>query len=87
MLDRLQNMLAHLEKLPPETQEEVLDYMEALIEALEQDTARGGTRENLPVFPQTETCRDPAFDWIDLSGSWQDLPPTLLEELERMRHG
>lgn len=80
MLDRLQHMLAHLERLAPETQEEVLDYMGALIEALEQDAARGGARDNLPVFPQTNSWREP-------DAAWRDLPDTLLEELDRLRYG
>lgn len=80
MIDRLNDMLPHLEQLPAETQEEVMAYLEVLIEALERDAvARGRMRQTLPTIPQTEPWKDPV-------GALSDLPDTMLEELDQLRH-
>jgi hypothetical protein len=80
MIDRLNDMLPHLEQLPAETQEEVLAYLEVLIEALERDAvARGRMRQTLRAIPSTEPWQDPV-------GAWSDLPDTMLEDLDQLRH-
>lgn len=80
MLDRLHHLLPHLERLPDESQEEVLAYIEVLIEALENSAvARGHLKSPLPDLPADEP-------WIDPVGAWSDLPETLLDDLERTRH-
>lgn len=80
MIDRLQDVLAYLEQLPPEAQEEAATYIEALAEAVERETfmpsrVRSVLRE-----------RKPAEEWKDPAGAWSDLPETMLEELDRLRH-
>lgn len=80
MIDRFNDILPHLERLPAESQEEVMAYIEVLIEALERDAvARGHMRQTLPSLPETEP-------WIDPVGAWSDLPDTILEDFDRMRH-
>ncbi len=80
MINRLNDMLPHLEQLPQETQEEVMAYIEVLIEALERDAvAHGRMRQTLPAIPQTGSWKDPV-------GAWSDLPDTMLEELDQLRH-
>ena len=80
MLDRLNDILPHLEHLPEESQEEALTYLAILVEALERDAiAHGRIRQILPELPQTEP-------WSDPVGAWSDLPDTMLEDLDRLRH-
>jgi len=80
MIDRFNDMLPHLQRLPAESQEEVMAYIEVLIEALERDAvARGYLRQTLPDLPATEP-------WVDPVGAWSDLPDTILEDFERLRH-
>ncbi len=77
MIDRLNEVLPQLEQLPAETQEIVATYIEVLIETLERDAiAHGPIRQMSPV---TEPWKDPA-------GAWSDLPDTMLEELDQLRH-
>jgi hypothetical protein len=80
MLDRLQNVLPHLEHLPPEAQEEAIIYIEALAEALEREALVRG--RNRRVLQQSEAAQP----WIDPIGAWRDLPDSLLEDLEQLRH-
>lgn len=52
MIDRLQDILPHLEQLPAETHEEVMAYIEVLLEALERDAVEHGRmRQTLPAIP------------------------------------
>ena len=44
MIDRLQNVLPHLEHLPPEAQEEAATYIAALAEALEFESLAPGRK-------------------------------------------
>jgi len=80
MIDRLQDILPHLEQLPPEAQEEAATYIEALAEALEREAfAPGYVR---PVPQERESIED----WEDPAGTWSDLPDDILEELDQLRH-
>jgi hypothetical protein len=80
MIDRLQDILPHLEQLPPEAQEEAATYIEALAEALEREAfAPGHVR---PVPQERESIED----WEDPAGAWSDLPDDILEELDQLRH-
>lgn len=42
MIDRFNDILPHLERLPKETQEEILSYIEVLLDALEYDNVAQG---------------------------------------------
>ncbi|HCI82074.1 MAG TPA: hypothetical protein DHW02_20565 [Ktedonobacter sp.] len=76
MIDRLQEVLPHLEHLPPEAQEEVANY----IEALEQEIfIHGEFRKISGEISQTE-------HWVDPVGSLSDLPEDMFDELDRIRH-
>ncbi|MDQ6661074.1 MAG: hypothetical protein M3Z24_08925 [Chloroflexota bacterium] len=80
MIDRLHDVLPYLEHLPPEAQEEAATYIEALAEALDREAfVRGRTRS---VSEEIE----PLEPWKDPAGAWGDLPDTLLEELDQLRH-
>lgn len=80
MIDRLHDVLPYLEQLPPEAQEEAADYIEALAEALEHEAFVKGRSRHVPHEIQ------PMEDWEDPVGAWHDLPDTMLEELDQMRH-
>jgi hypothetical protein len=80
MIDRLHDVLSYLEQLPPEAQEEVASYIEALVEALGRETF-------VPGYPQRVPHEiEPTKHWEDPAGAWNDLPDTMLEELDRIRH-
>jgi hypothetical protein len=78
MIDRLQNVLPQLEHLSPEAQEEAAMYIAALTEALEFESLVSG-RKGLARWQIEEPWEDPA-------GAWSDLPDTLLEDLDHIRH-
>ncbi|MBV9707071.1 MAG: hypothetical protein JO125_06660 [Chloroflexi bacterium] len=80
MIDRLHNVLPHLEHLPPEAQEEAATYIEALAEALEYETFVSGSIGSFPREIQ------PMEQWEDPAGAWHDLPDTMLEEFDQLRH-
>ena len=80
MIDRLQNVLPQLEHLPPEAQEEAATYIAALAEVLEFESLVSGRKR--PVLQQRESVEP----WEDPAGAWHDLPDTLLEELDDLRH-
>jgi len=80
MIDRLQNVLPHLEHLPPEAQEEAATYIAALTEALEFESLVLGRKR--PAPRQIESGEP----WEDPAGAWRDLPDTLLEDLDHIRH-
>ena len=80
MIDRLQNVLPYLEHLSPEAQEEAATYIAALTEALECESLVSGRKR--PVLQQRESVEQ----WEDPAGAWRDLPDTLLEELDNLRH-
>ncbi len=76
MIDRLQEVLPHLEHLPQETREEIADY----IEALEHEAfARGRIKD----FPHKTSLVE---HWEDPAGAWSDLPDNMFEELDKIRH-
>lgn len=80
MIDRLHNILPYLEHLPPEAQEEAATYIEALIEALKL----GST-----IHTQTRdvSSKEPTgVQWQDPFGAWSDLPDTMLDDLDQLRH-
>ena len=80
MIDRLQDVLPYLEQLPPEAQEEAATYIEALAEALEREVY---SPSSVRPIPQE---RESMEDWQDPAGAWSDLPDTMLEELDQLRH-
>ena len=80
MIDRLQDVLPYLEQLPPEAQEEAATYIEALAEALEREVYSPGSVRPIPQE------RESMEDWQDPAGAWSDLPDTMLEELDQLRH-
>jgi hypothetical protein len=80
MIDRLQDILPHLEQLPPEAQEEAATYIEALTEALEREAFAPG---HVRPFPEE---RESIEDWEDPAGAWSDLPDNMLDELDQLRH-
>lgn len=80
MIDRLNDILPYLEQLPQESQEEIMTYIEVLIDAVEREAiAHGRLRETLPELPAVES-------WSDPGGAWNNLPDTLLEDLDQLRH-
>lgn len=80
MIDRLNDILPYLEHLPPEAQEEAANYIEALTEALEYEAFMLGRIRRRPREIQ------PLEQWEDPAGAWRDLPETMLEELDQLRH-
>lgn len=80
MIDRLHDVLPYLEQLPPEIQEEAATYIEALAEALEREAFVLGRIRSTQHELQTEE------HWEDPAGAWRDLPDTMLEELDQIRH-
>lgn len=80
MLHRFNDILPHLERLPAETQEEIMNYIEVLLDALELDAiTHGHLPQALPTLPPTAA-------WSDPVGTWSDLPDTILEDLDQLRH-
>ena len=80
MIDRLHDILPYLEHLPPEAQEEAADYIEALAETLERRGINPGR------FPRIPHRIPPTERWDDPAGAWRDLPDTMLEDLDQLRH-
>ena len=79
MIDRLQDILPHLEQPPSEAQEEILTYLEIMLEAVERDALlHGRIRQPLPSPSHNEPWQDPV-------GAWRDLPDTMLDELDQLR--
>jgi hypothetical protein len=80
MIDRLQDILPSLEHLPPEAQEEAATYIEALMEALEHEAS-------LPDRIHAVSSEKESMEqWEDPAGAWRDLPDSLFEELDQLRH-
>lgn len=80
MIDRLHEILPSLEHLPPEAQEEAATYIAALVEALQRQSK---LRTQAGAAPSQETAD---VERQDLFGVWSDLPDTMLDELDRLRH-
>ncbi len=80
MIDRLRDVLPYLEQLPPEAQEEAAGYIEALTEVLVREAF---VRGRIPRVPRDI---QPMEHWEDPVGAWRDLPDTMLEELDQLRH-
>ena len=76
MNDRLHEILPSLEHLPPEAQEEAATYIAALVEALQHTSRLHRQASQEPV----------GVEWQDPFGAWSDLPDTMLDELDRLRH-
>lgn len=80
MIDHLHDVLPYLEHLPPEIQEEVASHIESLIDKIEHEAFMAGRIRHLLQEMQTTE------DWEDPAGAWSDLPDTMLEELDLLRH-
>ncbi|MFL5697230.1 MAG: hypothetical protein ACJ797_09045 [Ktedonobacteraceae bacterium] len=80
MIDRLHDALPYLEQLPPEAQEEAAIYIEALAEAFEHEAFVRGHVRRVPDEMQS------GESWEDPAGAWRDLPDSMLEELDQLRH-
>ena len=80
MIDRLHDILPSLEHLPPEAQEEAATYIEALAEALQRASM---LHKKTGVALSQEPVN---VGWQDPFGAWGDLPDTMLDELDRLRH-
>ncbi|HLX58890.1 MAG TPA: hypothetical protein VKR83_17865 [Ktedonobacteraceae bacterium] len=80
MIDCLYDVLPYLEHLPPEAQEEAASYIEALVEAFEREDFVPGGIQYIPREIQ------PVERWEDPAGAWHDLPDTILEDLDQLRH-
>lgn len=80
MIDRLQEILPHLAHLPLEAQEEAAIYIEALLEALESEAFAPGRARS--ILREGESIAQ----WEDPAGAWSNLPDTLLDDLDQLRH-
>ena len=80
MIDRLHDALPYLEQLPPEAQEEAAIYIEALAEAFEHEAFVPGRVQRVPDETQS------GESWEDPAGAWGNLPDSMLEELDQLRH-
>ncbi len=77
MIDRLQEVLPHLQYFPPEMQEEIANY----INELEQEAFAYGRMKELPQMASSEE------PWEDPAGSLSDLPDDMFKELDKIRQG
>ncbi len=75
IIERLQEVLPHLQYLPPDMQEEVANY----IQDVEQEALARGCMLGLPNM---ELDEEP---WEDPVGAWSDLPDDMFEELDKIR--
>ena len=80
MIDRLYNALPSLEHLPPEAQEEAATYIKTLVEVLRQRPLMHTSTKDVPSEEAT------SVQWQDSFGAWSDLPDTILDELDQLRH-
>jgi hypothetical protein len=80
MIDSLHNVVSHLEYLPPEAQEEAATYIAVLAEVLER---KFFVLNRIHAVPSQIKPEQP---WEDPAGAWRDLPDTLLEDLDQLRH-
>jgi hypothetical protein len=80
MIDRLHDLLPFLEQLPPEAQEEAATYIEALAETFEHEAFALDRSRSLSSEGTS------AEQWIDPAGTWRDLPDSLLDDLNTLRH-
>jgi hypothetical protein len=80
MIDSLHNVVSHLEHLPSEAQEEATTYIAALTEVLERKLFV------LNRIHAVSSQMKPEQPWEDPAGAWRDLPDTLLEDLDQLRH-
>ena len=81
MIDRLYNVIPSLEYLPPEAQEEAAIYIQALVEALRHTSVINASTKAMPdEEAATSMQRQDPF------GAWSDLPDTMLDELDQLRH-
>jgi hypothetical protein len=80
MIDRLHNALHRLEHLPPEAQEEAAIYIEALVETLRRVSVVHASARDVSGEKSI------GAQWQDPFGAWNDLPDTMLDELDQLRH-
>jgi hypothetical protein len=73
-------VLLSLEHLPPEVQEEAATHIQALVEALRHTSAFYISAKDVPDEDVTNV------QWQDPFGAWSDLPDTMLDELDQLRH-
>lgn len=73
-------MLLSLEHLPPEAQEEAATHIQALVEALSYKSLMHTSTKDVPSEEATSVQRQDPF------GAWSDLPDTMLDELDQLRH-
>jgi len=81
MIDRLHDTLLDLERLLPEAHEEAAPYIEALMETLRHAAVTCAHTKSVPNGEASST------QWQDPFGAWNDLPSTMLDELDQIRHG
>ncbi len=81
MIDRLYNVIPSLEYLPPEAQEEAATYIQALVEALRHTSVIDASTKDVPDEEEATSMQ-----WQDPFGAWSDLPDTMLDELDQLRH-
>jgi uncharacterized lipoprotein YmbA len=80
MIERLHNALSGLEHLPPSAQEEAAIYIKALAEVLRRTSGVYVSTKDVSVEEAA------SVQWQDPFGAWQDLPDTMLDELDQLRH-
>jgi hypothetical protein len=76
----LYNAILSLEHLSPEAQEEAATYIESLVEALRHASV---VHAHTRAVPRGEAI---SAQWQDPFGAWSDLPDTMLDELDQLRH-
>ena len=80
MIDRLHDVLPYLERLPPEAQEDAATYIETHVKAWRLALMTRSYTNDVPSQEPTNV------QWQDPFGAWSDLPDTMLDELDRIRH-
>jgi hypothetical protein len=78
MTDQLHDLLPSLEKLPPKARGEIVTHIKALIEEMMRYTT-DHANVKIPSIREQAT-------WYDPLGAWSDLPDTMLDELDQLRH-
>lgn len=74
-------MLLNLGYLPPEAQEEAATHIQALVEALRHTSVIYVSKKDVPDEEEATNVQ-----WQDPFGAWSDLPDTMLDELDQLRH-
>ena len=74
-------MLLSLEHLPSAAQEEAVTHIQALVEALRHTSVIDASTKDMPDEEAATSIQ-----WQDPFGAWSDLPDTMLDELDHLRH-